>query len=414
MDLLLRKSSVTKTVFVAYYFLLATSISAMTFEGKNIGFILFSILAVAFILSMRVSIPRTVDESIFIVLFFLTLSFIINFRHTETNSFLYSVFYIATYVVLVSNFKFSVPVEKFRFALFIVLTAYFVLLLMGQIYVLLGFFKGTYITKGLVHGHFGTLYEAASGFRYYSFSTEPSIAAFIVVTTMYVYLELDNQSTRLKTKDLLVWVMGIYMIIAFQSGYGVILFFAMLFFKLSLRNSIILILTGILLVLVAVWIKLPVADRIINILTSVNLNDIEGLRTIDSSASYRILPFYYYLNNINLTDFHFYFGYGAGAGSEFLIPFLFNVPVSEFQGGFLPQFLYDYGLIFGLAFVIFIRREILMKWWSFDTFLILFLLTNANFNTQVFWFVITCFALRKWYTVSDRRSQERNLNFTNG
>ena len=86
-------------------------------------------------------------------------------------------------------------------------------------------------------------------------------------------------------------------------------------------------------------------------------------------------------------------------GSQFLIPFLFKVRVSEFEGGFLPQFLYDYGFIFGLAFFIFIRREVLTKWLSFELFLVLILLTNANFNTQVFWFVITSLALKKWYTM---------------
>ena len=53
----------------------------------------------------------------------------------------------------------------------------------------------------------------------------------------------------------------------------------------------------------------------------------------------------------------------------------------------------------GLAFFIFIRREVLTKWLSFELFLVLILLTNANFNTQVFWFVITSLALKKWYTM---------------
>ena len=144
---------------------------------------------------------------------------------------MYSVFYVVTYIVLVSNFKSSITLEKLRYALFIILAAYLALLLIGQIYVLLGFFKGTYISKGLVHGQFGTLYEAASGFRYYSFSTEPSLAAFVVIAAMYVYLETGpSAAPRHKKRDLLVWIMGMYMIIAFQSGYGVILFFAMLLF----------------------------------------------------------------------------------------------------------------------------------------------------------------------------------------
>lgn len=403
MDLVIKKSLAIKNLFIVYFFLLATSIGIFMLEGKNVGFILFSVLTVAFLLSVRVTIPRTIDDSVFVVLFFLTLSFIINFRHAEVNSFLYSVFYVVTYIVLISNFKSSAPVEKLRHALFIILAGYLALLLIGQIYVLLGFFKGTHISKGLVHGQFGTLYEAASGFRYYSFSTEPSLAAFVVITAMYVYLEAGpSAAARHKKKDLLVWMMGIYMIIAFQSGYGVILLFALLFFKLSLRNSIIVISAGILLAVITVWLKLPIAERIINFFTSVNLSDIEKLKRIDSSASYRILPFYYYVKNINLTDYHFYFGYGAGMGSQFLIPFLFNVRISEFEGGFLPQFLYDYGFIFGLVFLIFIRREVLTKWLSFELFLVLILLTNANFNTQVFWFVITSLALKKWYTRPER------------
>jgi hypothetical protein len=113
--------------------------------------------------------------------------------------------------------------------------------------------------------------------------------------------------------------------------------------------------------------------------------------------SFRVLPSYFYIVNFDFLDYRSYLGFGAGQSENFLIPLLFNVPMDSFQGGFLPQFIYDYGILFGIIFLIFLKLEVLPKIVSFESFVICLMLTNANFNTQLFWFTITCFALLKFY-----------------
>jgi hypothetical protein len=103
---------------------------------------------------------------------------------------------------------------------------------------------------------------------------------------------------------------------------------------------------------------------------------------------------------IDLLDFHFYLGHGAGASIDFLIPLLFNVPVKTYEGGFLPQFLYDYGILIIPVLFIFLKREIAIRIFSLEFIILILMMTNANFNTQLFWLTIISFSLNKYYTVS--------------
>ena len=187
------------------------------------------------------------------------------------------------------------------------------------------------------------------------------------------------------------------MLLSFQSGYGIILLFILVIMKTSMRNSIIIIIVGLLLIVGTLLVKQTALNRVLNIISNLEPGRIEDLATIDHSASFRVLPTYHYIRNIDIRDLHFYFGYGAGQSSEFLIPFLFNVKVDHYEGGFLPQFIYDYGIIFGLAFALFLMRESITKLVSFETFVFVLMITNANFNTQLFWVVITIFSYNKFY-----------------
>jgi hypothetical protein len=150
----------------------------------------------------------------------------------------------------------------------------------------------------------------------------------------------------------------------------------------------------------ALMAKQPALTRVVNIISKLKPNELPTITKIDASAAFRVMPTYYYVRDIDLTDVHFYFGHGAGQSSAFLVPYLFKVNVETYEGGFLPQFLYDYGILFGVIFFLFIKREVLFKTFSFETFVILLMLTNANFNTQLFWLLITIFALTKFYRKS--------------
>ena len=66
-------------------------------------------------------------------------------------------------------------------------------------------------------------------------------------------------------------------------------------------------------------------------------------------------------------------------------------PNGEFAGGFLPAFLYDYGIFGALLVMGFIFQKI--GFISISSLVVVLMLLNANFNTQLFWFIILCLTL---------------------
>lgn len=395
-----RRINASELTLIIQFILLSTVLTAFTIEGKNILFMGFSVLGAIALLILNRKFPVNTSRVIFIMLLLLTVSYLINFKTADHLSFVYSVFFICSFVIFTSFFKQKISLETFRNVAFSVLVLYLIMLIVGQGYVFLGFFKGTYISRGLLHGPYGTLFEGGLGFRFYSLSSEPSYAAFIVLCLLYVILETDPYQKPFGKKNLYAWLITVYMLFSFQSGYGVLLFLILILFKTTPRNIFIMLTIGLVVVIGALIAKQPALTRVVNIISNLRLDQLENIGSIDHSASFRILPTYYYLKGIELTDLHFYFGHGAGQSTKFLVPYLFKVKVESYEGGFLPQFLYDYGIVFGFFFLLFLKREVLTRFFSFETFVILLMLTNANFNTQLFWLVITIFALTKFYKKS--------------
>jgi hypothetical protein len=406
-----RKVSLTEPILKIQFILLCTVLSPFTIAGKNILFMGFSAIGAILLFLLNKRFPVNISMLLYVLLLTLCASYLINFTETDHFSFLYSLFFICSFAIFTSYDKQKIESNTFRRLLLTLLSLYLVMLLVGQLYVLFGFFKGTYITTGLVHGQFGTLYEAGFGFRFYSLSSEPSYAAFIIICTLYVILELDPEQRPFTKKNLYAWLATLYLLFSFQSGYGVILFGILVLFKMKFRNILAILTIGLIVMVVLVIAKQPAVARVTNILANFRLDQFEEIKHIDHSASFRILPTYYYVKSIDLMDLHFLFGHGAGQSSKFLIPFLFDVIVDDYEGGFMPQFIFDYGIIFFAVFLYFLKKEVLTSFISFETAVLLMLLTNANFNTQLFWIVITIFSLHKFYKKSSfQTSTLQNLS----
>lgn len=399
---------------MVHYVFLATTFNLFLFEGKNAALILFATFGFIALVLVNRTLPANIGPSIFVITFVLIVSYAINFSSAETVSFLYSLFFIASYILFTSYFKARVPVDEFRRVVVFVLGLYLVVLIMGQLFVLFGLFDRT-LAKGenIVHGPFGTLFEMAQGYRFYSLATEPSYAAFVVITLLWVYLRTDSNRSGISRRHIGVWLICTYMILSFQSVYGLMLFGILILSRLTLRNSLIVLGIGFVLFLTAFLTGQAAAVRLVEFLTQIDPGNITGIRHVDYSASFRILPTYFYIRQIDLASIHFYFGHGAGQGSGFLIPLLFQYPIDSYEGGFFPQFLYDYGIVFFVFFIVFLSWDVFSKVLSFELFLIILLLTNANFNTQLFWFVITSLTLARHYrtySLGSRQKQDPQIS----
>jgi hypothetical protein len=394
------KESLIKSLVLAEFFLLCTTFNLFDFGGRNLLFISFTLVAGLIIVGINVRNIPSMSGGLVLLLFYLTVSFLFNITSAKTSSFLYSLFFLFSFWLIYSNFKKGVNQEYYANLLRITLIIYLLVLIVGQLYVTFGFF--TYnvgVNAGVIHNPFGTLYESGrSAYRFYSLSTEPSSAAFVVLVLFYSYIKNNPQRESFDRRNIPFWIMLLYMIYFFKSAYGVILFFLLLivFFR-NKENFIPFMILGTIVVVIVTSLQTSAIDRVSAIIANLDISNIFSLQKIDYSASFRIVPIFHYINDIDLLDPHFYFGHGPGTSSSFLIPLLFGSPVASYEGGFLPQFVYDYGILIFVFLFLFIKENVVSGFLSFEMAVIVLMMTNANFNTQLFWFVMVSFALNKFY-----------------
>jgi len=130
--------------------------------------------------------------------------------------------------------------------------------------------------------------------------------------------------------------------------------------------------------------------------------DIDKLASIEPSGSFRFYPLVHYFQMFDIYNFHYFFGFGPGASSTFfnegLISNGFGLELdSNFQGGFIPSFFVDYGILITVLIIYFIYSNCIIQHNFFEYSFAFLLLLNTNINTQLFWFYIFSTFLAKRY-----------------
>jgi hypothetical protein len=249
------------------------------------------------------------------------------------------------------------------------------------------------------HGLFGTAFdEEINTIRYYSLSTEPSYAGTIVVFFFYLY----QKNARLfgESVSKIILIMVLFMLFAFNSGFGFLLMFILLWNNLKSQKPQLALLGMAILVflfclILVIDLDIHGVNRLKNLVLHFEIGDWSSIKEIDYNASFRIMPFYFYLKTIDFGSVFFYLGNGTGISDVYLSGYLFPHAKEDvmFQGGFLPGFLIDYGLVgFLLVIMVFIKKT--KSLFSFGTLTMVLCLVNANFNTQLFWTIFTFLTLQ--------------------
>jgi hypothetical protein len=387
--------SIVKNFLFLYLFALSTTFNILNFEGRNFFLLGVSVVLCLFLVFINYRhLPNVFQNLVLILLFYMTISFLINRESASVTSFLYSVFYLISFLFLGGFCVKFLDQEDLVKIISFILIAYFIVTIIGQLYVFLGFFHA-YGEGVNLHSNFGTAFSRDNNaIRFYSLSTEPSYSSIVVVCLYYVYLQVGQRIGHGRNK-MLISIIVFYMILVFNSGYGFLLLAILLWTLLSKQKphwAVFGFVTLVLLfgILLFVDIDINALNRIKGILTNFNFSDWTSIKSIDYSASFRVLPFYYFIKTSDLTSINFYLGYGAGTSDTILNPYLFPNATEAviFHGGFLPGFLIDYGFLGFIVFAVAFLKET-QALFSFGIIIMLFTLTNANFNTQLFWLVIT-------------------------
>lgn len=324
----------------------------------------------------------------FILLSFFSCFFYINFK---ISSFLLTFFLVSTscfHLIFLSKY---LSLDKFNS---ILINIFYIFLFVYIIQIICVLFNMP------IFNGFGLTKENTTIFRLNSLSPEPSMGSQLVLLIMYL-VNLMNLQT--KKNSIVFELLCFSLIILYGSVFGYILLFTYFIVVHRLKYPIMFYLELLLASVIVVYnvATTETLSRIYNLVSYIYTDfDIDNLASIEPSGSFRFYPIMFYFQNLNPFDFHYLFGFGPGSSSFFfndgLIQHGFRMDFeSNFQGGFLPSFFVDYGIIPTLLIAYFILKNCFIKHNILEYLFFLLLLSNTNFNTQLFWFCIFATFLTK-------------------
>lgn len=262
---------------------------------------------------------------------------------------------------------------------------------------------------------YGSALSNDSIFRFNSLLAEPSYSSFCVTLLLYV-LNIQNKSKRIFS-DYLIEFIGLLLIILFSSVIGLITYFLYLIFIHRKYYKKLYKIEIIVFFLIAIFYSstLVSLDRIfITLGLLLDKFTLLDLVAIEPSGAFRIVPTIIYFESLNFQNILYtFFGYGAGTSEVFFNDSLLlygygYTPDGKFQGGFIPAFLVDYGIIVFILLMYYYIKLTFIKSWYFQFLLILFLLLNLNINNQLFWFTFYIFYINK-QLIENPRNIEPNF-----
>ncbi len=401
--------SATRIILYIFFVLLAVVPESLTVDGKNYLLISFALLMIPLLVLVHYnSFPSMRNDWMLIMLTYFLIVSVANHETAQPLSLAYSFFFIGTYVFYSSFAKATWTIENYRKVLRFLMILFLIGTLLGQLVVYLDLFAPLkQLSFGALHGGFHSILENGS-YRFYSLSSEPSYAAFIVIALYYSYISTDTSNGSLfKGDNLFLFFLLAYMLVMFKSGYGIVLLgiIVMSYFGWN-RNALMayafFFLGGI--IFLALVPNFGPVYRIVNLVSDTDFMDLHSIRVVDFNVYVRVAPILHYFKSHPLTDIALYFGHGAGASKGFVVPEIYAAYKGDFLGGFMPAFFYDYGLI-GVALVFIFIRSLVPALMSTEFIIFLLMLLNANINTQLFWFLTFCFTMNEFYrrTVTEYR-----------
>lgn len=323
-------------------------------------------------------------------------STLINWGDAKLVSVAYSGVFLVAYVMMMNTQRF-VTRELFAAALKLIIIAFFVNVLASQLLEL----------AGAPRSFLAAIFHRATdpredvGLRYYGFSSEPSYAAFIVIACFACLRRLAPTSER---RMLLRYgALVAYQLVAFQSVYGYLLGLALavaeLRRSLSRRTFVWVVALGAAAMLAR---DVQQEGRFTHLVEAAMEEDVEGiadLHVIDSSLFLRTAPAIEYVTESHITSPSFFVGHGAMTSTAKYTE-MFAGWIGEddsFMAALLPGYFFDYGLIGGVLVLVLIVGQARYRIASIQNVILVAVLFNASFNTQLFWFVVGTLAMTNRY-----------------
>lgn len=330
---------------------------------------------------------------------------LMNLSHVKVSSFIYTLVIIIE-IILLYNIVYVMDTQKVKKVMKGIIGLYFFNILIATAIIMLHIYPNKYVLKII------QIYYFDGRIRPYGFSDEPSYAAIILVFSLFLFLKCND--FKYQKSDFKWYLMGLLAIFLTGSSYGYLMLLILMLYFFSRNRFLFSTIETIqrsklfskleLVVLVALCLGIVTIgisrvdfsnnksiNRLINITTTISQSNesvFEAVKRIaytDGSASMRIMPTLLMIKEYKYDSWGgILFGHGAGQSTHFFTR-LYNDDKTLL--GFIPSFIYNYGLIGAGLFLLFFislfpRKKIVL-------FLLFFLfLFNADFNTQIFLFVL--------------------------
>lgn len=334
------------------------------------------------------------------------------FEEIKVSSFAYSIIVLLEMMLLYNIVK-KIDRATIKKILRIIIGLYFVNLLITTFLIIFN------IQLGYPFSSVFQIYNYSQRIRPYGFSDEPSYAAIILVFSFYVYLSMDR--FRYNKSEAWWYLITVISILLTRSSYGYMMLALVLLLFLTRSNFILIqintlvrekvftldqILKGVVITIAALVVLFQTSDvelgvaveRIGNVISSIAGTDgtvaerIKSLEKVDGSAGMRIIPTLHLIDYFGRTDPEYmWFGRGAGQATYFFSQFYGNHVTLL---GFIPAFVYNYGIVGTLIFFLMLRKMMPRGRWLLFLLAVLFMF-NADINTQIFLYVLFCVMLAK-------------------
>jgi len=121
---------------------------------------------------------------------------------------------------------------------------------------------------------------------------------------------------------------------------------------------------------------------------------------VDHSASIRVLPIYYYLEQVRLFSIDFWFGAGFDYNNKLFPVLIPGIKVANSVGGIFPVLFLNHGMVAGLLLLVIAYLNCLPRLWNFSTLLGTVLIFACGINTQLTWLVLILLATNRFFEQS--------------
>lgn len=251
--------------------------------------------------------------------------------------------------------------------------------------------------------------DRSSKFKLNSLTWESSNLCLIVPAYFISYIKCREiqLARRYNIKrdfkaDRLVWLLFLYLQLTCGSMTGFIVIVAVMLYFFKLKNIFSIGVSGI----IAMFIVLPMItqyevfnfDRIKQLYDVIFTLDPTVISMMDASSACRIVPTMVYFQSIDLSDWQFWFGRGVDSLEEISKYLIINDNFDRNIGATnIFAFLYDYGIIAGLLFLVALKRSISSKWFSYVMFLYLAIYSVSPINHHKLWIFLILLSTVKYF-----------------